>query len=252
VSTVIVVPCFNEAARWNAAYWDAITAHPEIELIFVDDGSTDATPERIAATVASCGTQAIRLERNSGKAEAVRQGLAAALDLDSRPRTVGFLDADGAFPEFEVRRLVSLGSELLDSDRYDALWSARILMAGRDISRHASRHYIGRAISTLVAPLHRYDVYDTQSGFKLFQRSSALEQCLVTPFRTRWFPDIELLQRWSIGQGRQMRIWEEPVSGWHDVGGSKVNRSQYVQLLKDLRHLYGTRVARSGVGGASS
>lgn len=250
MSTVIVVPCYNEASRWDRAYWEAITSHPLIQVIFVDDGSTDATPERIAATVESCGAQAIRLERNLGKAEAVRQGLVAA--LDSPAQTVGFLDADGAFPAVEVRRLVDLGAELLDSNRYDALWSARILMAGRGIARHASRHYIGRVISTVVAPLHRYEVYDTQSGFKLFQRSSSLEQCLATPFGTRWFPDIELLQRWSISQGRQMRIWEEPVSGWHDVGGSKVNRSQYVQLLKDLRHLYAARVPRPGAGGSSS
>lgn len=252
MSTVVVVPCYNEASRWAPAYWEAIASHPGVDLIFVDDGSTDATPERIASTVASCGARSIRLHRNSGKAEAVRQGLLAALEPDSGPETVGFLDADGAFPDIEVRRLVDLGRELLDSDQYDSLWSARILMAGRGITRHASRHYIGRVISTVVAPLHRYEVYDTQSGFKLFQRSSALEQCLATPFGTRWFPDIELLQRWTASQGRQMRIWEEPVSGWHDVGGSKVNRSQYVQLLKDLRRLYATRVPRTGAGGAAS
>jgi dolichyl-phosphate beta-glucosyltransferase len=250
VSAVIVVPCFNEAARWEPSYWEAITSHPDIQVVFVDDGSTDATPDRIAATVASCGAHAIRLERNSGKAEAVRRGLLVALDSPSE--TVGFLDADGAFPDREITRLVDLGSDLLDADRYDALWSARILMAGRDISRHASRHYIGRVVSTVVAPLHRYEVYDTQSGFKLFRRSTDLEQCLATPFGTRWFPDIELLQRWTVGTGRQMRIWEEPVIGWHDVAGSKVNRSQYVQLLKDLRHLYSTRVPRSGAWGGGS
>lgn len=251
-STVIVVPCFNEASRWNAAYWEAITAHSGIDLVFVDDGSTDSTPELIGATVSTCRARAIRLDRNSGKSEAVRQGLLAALAPDARADAVGFLDADGAFPDVEVRRLVDLGTQLLDSDRYDALWSARIVMAGRGISRHASRHYIGRIVSTVVAPLHRYEVYDTQSGFKLFQRSPALEQCLATPFGTRWFPDIELLQRWTASQGQQMRIWEEPVSGWHDVGGSKVNRSQYVQLLKDLRRLYATRVSRLGAGGAAS
>ena len=41
--------------------------------------------------------------------------------------------------------------------------------------------------------------------------------------------------------GRPMRIWEEPVMGWYDVAGSKMNRSQYTRLIKDLSRLYRNR-----------
>ncbi len=244
MSSILVVPCYNESARWDADYWSRVTATPDLTVIFVNDGSSDDTQRRIDATCEVTGATSLELPDNSGKGEALRHGLVAARELS--PDVVGYLDADGAFPSEEVSRLVSLGMKMLapaEAD-FDAVWSARVLMAGREIERHASRHYIGRVITTLVSPLHKYAVYDTQSGFKLFRNDDGLAQCLATPFTTRWFPDIELLLRWGPAVGRPMRIWEEPVMGWHDVAGSKMNRSQYVRLVKDLSHLYRAR-ARS-------
>ena len=243
MSTVIVVPCYNEAARWKSEYWSQLLADPAISLIFVDDGSRDGTAALMEATARHGPAEILCLNHNSGKAEAVRQGMLKAFSSTNCPAVVGFLDADAAFPVEEVLRLAHMSSDLVISQhRFDSVWSARILMAGRQIERHASRHYIGRIVSTVVSPLHRYDIYDTQSGFKLFGYSDVLERCLTSPFETRWFPDIELLQRWSMIAGAQMRIWEEPVMGWKDVAGSKVNRSQYVQLVRDLGRLYKSRV----------
>lgn len=241
---ILVVPCFNEAARWRRGYWDAVMTASNVRILFVDDGSTDETASFLSQECEDPRAEVISLPANGGKAEAVRLGLIEA--IAQRPAVVAFLDADGAFPPGEVVRLANMATALPlgDSEDYDALWSSRVMLAGRQISRHSSRHYVGRAVATLIAPWHRYEVYDTQSGFKLFSVSQELRDCLSTPFATRWFPDVELLQRWTRNTGRQMRIWEEPVIGWHDVAGSKVNRSQYGQLLKDLRHVYKGRVAR--------
>jgi hypothetical protein len=116
------------------------------------------------------------------------------------------------------------------------------MLGGRQISHDTGGHYLRRVISTLVAPWHRYQGFDTQSGFKLFTASKVFTTFLEAPFRTRWLPDVELLQRWTQGHGTQMRNWEEPAIGWKEIVGSKVDRSQFVQLLKDLRHGYGRRV----------
>src|SRR3954464_7459638 len=74
----VVIPCFNEKERLQIDAYEAFSrAHPDILLVFVDDGSRDGTalvlkelavdhPERIFA---------IELDTNSGKAEAVRTGM---------------------------------------------------------------------------------------------------------------------------------------------------------------------------------
>lgn len=250
MSTLLVVPCYNEADRWNSSYWKSVVQPGRVDVLFVNDGSRDGTLQVLEQTAESVGAFFVDLPRNGGKAEAVRQGLLQGWTHESD--LIGYLDADGAFPAAEVARMVldaedrlagepPTGSGTLDGltdPSFDAVWSARVLMAGRDIQRHTSRHYLGRVITTLVAPWHGYAIYDTQAGFKIFRRDERLLACLQQPFHTRWFPDIELLQRWQHLHGTPMRIWEDPVTGWQDVAGSKMNASQYRQILTDLTWIY--------------
>ena len=89
-----VVPAFNEAARIGRVLV-AVASHPLIgEVIVVDDGSTDATADAVAAAVP--GVRILALGRNGGKTQALRHGLLAA--AGSR---VLLLDADlvGLEPE---------------------------------------------------------------------------------------------------------------------------------------------------------
>jgi len=239
----LVIPCFNEADRWLDGYWTTLL-EAGLRLVFVDDGSTDATAQRIAASSDHAYASAVLLPENRGKGEAVRAGLLHALQSDTD--IVGFLDADGAFPSEEVVRLAQMSEGLLlsNSQRYEAVWSARVQLAGRNISRHVSRHYIGRVVATAIAPWHGYDLYDTQSGYKLLRANDILNAALQQPFETRWFFDVELLQRWRKITGEAMPIWEEPVVGWHDVGGSKINKSQGKQLIKDALALRQGRFSR--------
>lgn len=228
---VIVVPCYNEADRWQYEYWKRIK-DSGITLLFVDDGSTDATWETISGDAPRLNALSLRLPANGGKAEAVRKGLELALAQEAK--IVGYLDADAAFPAEVVVRITDLSKDLLGTDSWDSVWAARILLGGRDVVRKSSRHYFGRLVATLIAPSHGHAVYDTQTGFKLFQSTPSLGECLRTPFETRWFVDVELLMRWKSVTGRLMRVWEEPVEGWRDIGGSKVNRGQYMQLARDI------------------
>src|SRR5687768_3360035 len=97
--TILVIPCYNEAERLDAARCCEFVAHSSgVELLFVNDGSTDGTlrvlrdverndPERISV---------FDLPRNVGKAEAVRQGMLAALRRE--PDYAGYWDADLATP----------------------------------------------------------------------------------------------------------------------------------------------------------
>ncbi len=121
--TVIVVPCFNEAARLNcAAFENALKVDPMLEFIFVNDGSTDNTIDVLNQLERQVGDRArvLELERNSGKAEAVRAGVLRAFEQDAK--YIGYWDADLATPltsielfakELEVREVsLVLGSRV--------------------------------------------------------------------------------------------------------------------------------------------
>ena len=108
VNTVaLVVPCFNEAARWDAPKLLALASLPAVLLVLVDDGSKDDTGRLMNELSGVTGCVVLSLGSNSGKAEAVRHGLLHALD-HTDAEIVGFLDADGAFDPQDVERMITL------------------------------------------------------------------------------------------------------------------------------------------------
>lgn len=233
---VLVVPCYNEACRWKSDYWAALLRLGGIHWLFVDDGSTDETFLLAQQTCALGSADAIRAPRNGGKAEAVRIGLKCALDSRSHGGvSVGFMDADGAFDVSDIERLLTVFRQRTsETNTVDAVWSARIALAGRDIRRSQFRHYMGRAVATFIAAGEPNIPYDTQSGLKFFVPSQALGECLGEPFETRWLFEIELLNRWQAKTQSPMRIWEEPLDSWMDVPGSKIAARETVRIAREL------------------
>src|SRR3954469_5940497 len=96
---VVVVPCYNESKRLDTqAFAEFARSHPNITVLFVDDGSTDDTPlilERLRQQHSS-RVCTLRLSANVGKAEAVRRGMRIALRRG--PLMVGYWDSDLATP----------------------------------------------------------------------------------------------------------------------------------------------------------
>jgi len=232
VTVTLVVPCYNEAARWDPVRFRQLASISDVQLLFVDDGSVDATRQCIEELADGPGQQALFLKSNAGKAEAVRKGLVSALEAGISD-AVGFIDADGAFGGEDIRRLVSL-SGMRFSEGFDALWSSRVALSGRRIERRASRHYIGRLVATALSTAYPDLPYDSQSGFKVFSASPHLRACLDRPFDTRWIFEVELLLRWQRLTGTSMRIWEEPVMEWRDVPGSKIRGRESARIMTEL------------------
>jgi glycosyltransferase involved in cell wall biosynthesis len=235
VGFAIVVPCYNEAGRWSVDYWCEVLAVPGVSWLFVDDGSTDGTADLLDEVSRADNAEALRLTPNGGKADAVRRGIQALLARDPQPDGIGYMDADGAFNAADIRDIVQAFGQRTKSDPpVDAVWSSRVALAGRDIRRSTSRHYIGRVIATFVSVGQDEIPYDTQSGLKLFVASVNLENCLREPFRTRWLFELELLSRWQGETGSEMRIWEEPLNYWHDVPGSKIRGKETLRVIREL------------------
>lgn len=247
----LVVPCFNEGKRWDASYWERISATIPCEFLFVDDGSTDETLRHASSSAETVGGAVLRLPRNGGKAEAVRHGLVHAVSSSEAP-FVGFIDADGAFaPDEPLRLLRALQKAGAIDPSFRTAWSSRVDLAGRRVTRSVVRHYLGRILATRIFWGIDGAPYDSQAGLKLFANDPALLALLDEPFRTRWLFDIELFAR-VRHLGEAYRIWEEPVMSWHDVGGSKITRRELVRILREagtVRRLVARRIDQPSVTG---
>ena len=232
----VVVPCYNEAARLDAAPLRAfVDGHAEASLLLVDDGSTDATAAVLdwLAAERPGRIRALSLTPNAGKAEAVRRGLRDALAAGAE--IVGYLDADLSTPPAEIDDLLAA----LARPGVQVALGARVGMLGYDIDRSAVRHYLGRVFATAASIILRARVYDTQCGAKLFRAGPALSEALSTAFLSRWAFDVELLGRLLIGTAGVpalplAAIVEVPLPVWHDVKGSKLGLTGMAQTLRDL------------------
>ena len=70
--TIIIVPCFNEADRLRSeVFLDFLKNHPGIRFLFVNDGSSDRTPDILSNLKAYLPDyiEILTLEKNSGKAD---------------------------------------------------------------------------------------------------------------------------------------------------------------------------------------
>src|SRR5436190_21772860 len=225
----LVVPCYNEANRLDtAAFKNFRLPSDTLEFVFVNDGSSDNTLQ----VIQSLPGTVVNLERNSGKAEAVRRGILAA--LDRTPDFVGFWDADLATPLAELPGFLSV---FRDRNEIEMVFGARVRLLGRQISRNPSRHYFGRMGATLISSTLGLAVYDTQCGAKLFRASVPMREIFGEPFLSRWIFDVEIIARFVRQRGRDAAakaIYELPIKTWHDVKGSKVKSTDFLRALRDL------------------
>lgn len=96
----VVVPCYNERECVEKTLRSLVRSdHPAIEVIVVDDGSTDGTAD-LVEELALPGVRLIR-QPNGGKPAALNTGIAAA-----RHELIVMVDGDTIFEPDSIRRLV--------------------------------------------------------------------------------------------------------------------------------------------------
>ncbi len=247
--TIIVVPCYNEAARLSVdSFREFATRNPGVRFLFVNDGSTDDTSVVLESLASSEPHRFEHLDQgqNHGKAEAVRVGMLHALGQGSR--YVGYWDADLATPLSEIPRFIAV----LDAyPRRDICFGSRVRLLGRAIERNPLRHYLGRMFATVASIVLDLAVYDTQCGAKLFRANNDTEALFHEPFSVNWTFDVELIAR---AQGQRLRaglssaadsIYELPLDQWHDVAGSKVQATDFLKALFEMARIH----AKYGRGG---
>jgi glycosyltransferase involved in cell wall biosynthesis len=208
----LIIPAFNEERRLpgtlralRAFVLSAAEGAGAVDVIVVDNASTDATAEvarsfdsaAMPVRVIHCATR--------GKGAAVRAGVAATTG-----DRVAFMDADGAT---HLDALVAAG-KLLD-EGVDVAIGSRALDASITIERHSKLRAVGAAayryLTRKVAP----GITDTQCGFKMMRGD--LARAVFAETRCNGFSfDVEIIGRFQRAGARV----EEFAVVWVDVPGS--------------------------------
>ena len=216
----IVIPAYNEARRIRdtlerVLHFRGLQAY-EVELIVVDDGSTDQTDETVSDFP---GIRLIRNDRNHGKGFTVRHGA-----LEARGEFILFTDADLSAPIEEMDNLLAA----LRSSGADAAIGSRALRRELiGIRQPLFRDLGGRFFNVLVRIFTGLRLHDTQCGLKLFKSRStrrAFEQMRIEGFGF----DPELLFLIERGGGK---VVEVPVK-WNNNPATKV------RFLRDSTRMF--------------
>ena len=223
----LVIPCFNEAARLNVAVFSDYLAHSDTQIIFVNDGSTDETAvvlEKLCRAYPE-RSRAVTLDGNSGKAEAVRQGILAA--VADGAELAGYLDADLSVGLQEFDKLCR---EIGD---YRMIFGSRIRVLNSHISRNWPRHYLSRVFATMASIALGFQIYDTQCGAKVFERQLA-QELFAQPFESRWLFDVEIFFRLKALGDPSKLACELPLINWQAKHGSKTNPKVFINAPLEL------------------
>lgn len=235
----VVVPCYNEYERLNVkAFSDFISENKDhCYFLFVNDGSTDDTlivlDKLVVENPGHC--LVLNLTQNSGKAEAVRQGLLKAYEM-KKFQYLAYFDADLATPLTEIKALddiITLNPQLV------MVLCSRIKRLGAKIERKLKRHILGRIFSTIASNILGLPVYDTQCGAKLI-KANIVPQIFNEPFITSWLFDVEIIARLRNANKNSITslLYEHPVSKWEDVGGSKLKFKHMIKVPLELLKIH--------------
>src|SRR5512140_267131 len=203
----IVVPVYNEAAGLAALHQRICDIAKTLrqryrlacEVVYVDDGSSDATLSIARSLPADAlDVQVVSLSRNFGKEAALMAGLDHA-----RLGAVMFMDGDGQHPPALVEQLVRHWIE----DGYDVVYTAKAHRDNESVLRRLAVH----GFYALINWGARQKIPEDAGDFRLLspRAANALRQL---PERNRFFKG---LSNW-IGF-RQIRVDYEPAARAHGI-----------------------------------
>jgi hypothetical protein len=192
---LILIPCLNEGPRIKNLIAELRELHPTIEILVVDDGSTDDTVEQAQLA----GAAVLKLPFHLGYGAALQTGYRYA--LDGGYDFVVQMDGDGQHPASEVSTLLSA----LQERSCDLVVGSRFL--GRESYAIPQLRLLGiRLFSKLVSLLARRQITDPTSGFQAMnRRTMSFYQQDFYPYD---YPDADMLLRVHY---EGLSFHEEPI-----------------------------------------
>ena len=259
-SLTLVLPAFNEAERLGPALdelfgfldrhespADHVGPDPgrlpdRIDVLVVDDGSTDGTADLVRArpeaarrpdgNTAALTTMTVP---HGGKGAAVRAGMLAA-----QAELIVFVDADMATPPDMIPLIVAALAD------HEVAIGSRIQPDGSDMrhSQPRSRRLLGKAFTRVASLWTPGLVEDTQCGLKDFTRAAAHDLFALQRVTSIVF-DVELLY---LARRRGYRLEVVPIR-WADRRGSRM-RARPALALQVAWDLFRIPLMHRGLGRA--
>ncbi|MES2863613.1 MAG: glycosyltransferase [Bacteroidota bacterium] len=229
----IIIPFYNEVERISLENFHQIFGgFLHYNFLLVDDGSSDKTIEILEQFKSDFpSVEVLKLEKNVGKAEAIRSAVLSISESDY----ISYYDADLATPFSELDNLIQFS---IQNPNYKMVMGARIKLIGNGVKRSLKRHYFGRIFATIVSQfILKVAVYDTQCGAKVIDYKIA-QQIFEKPFVSKWLFDVELLKRLQKTYSLKDIVKEIPLEKWEEIGNSKIKFSDFLQLPFQLFQIY--------------
>jgi len=219
VSLSIVIPVYNERATLGELLRQVagvgLPMGVEREIIVVDDGSTDGTPELLAELAGELGLNVVLHESNRGKGAALHTGFAHATgDL------VLVQDAD---LEYDPRDIALLLGPILEG-RADVVYGSRFVSGSSRRVLYYWHSVVNRILTTLCNMVANVNLTDMEVCYKLFRREY-LERIRLREKRFGFEPEITIkLSRlrpqprfYEVGISYAGRTYAEGKKiGWRD------------------------------------
>jgi glycosyltransferase involved in cell wall biosynthesis len=227
--TVVFIPAWNEEENLPAVLDDLKTELPAVDVLVVDDGSTDGT----AAVAGERGAEVLSLGSNKGLPIGIASGYRWALERGYA--FCGRVDADGQHLSKELGRLlelvragecdVAVGSRFVSGDGYEPYRyrPEGVRRLGTALLRRAMRPVLGRPFG------------DATSG--LYAVNAAALPILAKPFVTE-APEVEALIRLADAG---LKVEEVPVNMAPRAGGESKLRGR--KAVKVVLTVVGTLLA---------
>lgn len=237
----LIIPAYNEAGRIGPSLEKAFryfeSTDYDVEILVVDDGSSDATIPSVEqafarkpATLDRVTTRVIPVGANMGKGAAVRRGM-----LEATGAIRIFTDADFSTPIAEVRKIIPL----IAGGEYDIVIGSRAAEGRTLVKKHQPwyREMMGRFYNVLVQLLVFRGIKDTQCGFKGFSAQAA-EQLFSKQKVAGFSFDVEIL---FLAQRFGYRICVIAIEWYNDerttVGALTDSTRMFWELLR-IRNLH--------------
>jgi glycosyltransferase involved in cell wall biosynthesis len=227
--TVVFIPAWNEEQNLPAVLDDLKTELPAVDVLVVDDGSTDGT----AAVARERGAEVVSLGSNQGLPIGIATGYRWALERGYA--FCGRVDADGQHLSKELGKLlelvragscdVAVGSRFVSGDGYEPYRyrPEGVRRLGTALLRRAMRPVLGRPFG------------DATSG--LYAVNAAAMPVLAKPFVTE-APEVEALIRLADAG---LKVEEVPVNMAPRAAGESKLRGR--KALKVVLTVVGTLLA---------
>jgi glycosyltransferase involved in cell wall biosynthesis len=195
----VVMPAYNERATLHEALRRVLASEVDsLEVVVVDDGSTDGTRELLTQGPAlDTRVRVVLHDRNRGKGAALRTGFSEA-----RGRFVLVQDADLEYDPGEYPRLLA---PLLDGHA-DVVYGSRFAGGGAHRVLYFWHSVANRGLTTLSNMLTDLNLSDMETCYKVFRRE-VLQEIQLAEDRFGIEPEMTA----KVAQ-LGVRVYEVPIS----------------------------------------